>query len=280
MRPCRRACRIRSPGACSSPSWRCRRRRRISRRARCARSRSPRSSGCRTIPTFRRSATAFPGVEVIGWFVIAAPAGTPAEIVTRMNRELDKILKDPEIVQPARDRRLLHRRRRYARGDARLRAVAIRSLGQGRARYRAAAGVSVGVIGRRTVNSDRCAAPRWRSASSWRRRPPRRPALDGASIGWPWALPFVGLLLSIATGPLLFPEIWHGHYGKIAFMWSALTLAPLAALHGIPVAVAGLVHAMLAEYLELHRAPVRALRGGGRHPGHRQPARNAVGQRG
>ncbi|HEX4556763.1 MAG TPA: sodium:proton antiporter [Xanthobacteraceae bacterium] len=74
-------------------------------------------------------------------------------------------------------------------------------------------------------------------------------ALDGASMGWPWALPFVGLLLSIATGPLLFPRIWHAHYGKIAFVWSTLTLVPLAALRGIPVAVAGLVHAMLAEYL-------------------------------
>src|SRR3981081_1232971 len=73
--------------------------------------------------------------------------------------------------------------------------------------------------------------------------------LDGARLGWPWALPFVGLLLSIATGPLLFPRIWHGHYGKIAFMWSALTLVPLAALRGIPVALAGLIHAMLAEYL-------------------------------
>jgi tripartite-type tricarboxylate transporter receptor subunit TctC len=40
----------------------------------------------------------FAGVEVIGWFVIAAPAGTPAAVVTHMNRELDKILKDPEIV--------------------------------------------------------------------------------------------------------------------------------------------------------------------------------------
>jgi tripartite-type tricarboxylate transporter receptor subunit TctC len=39
----------------------------------------------------------FAGVEVIGWFIIAAPAGTPAEVVTRMNRELDQILKDPEI---------------------------------------------------------------------------------------------------------------------------------------------------------------------------------------
>lgn len=73
--------------------------------------------------------------------------------------------------------------------------------------------------------------------------------LDGARMGWPWALPFVGLLLSIATGPLLFPRIWHGHYGKIAFVWTTLTLAPLAALQGIPVAVAGFVHAMLADYM-------------------------------
>jgi tripartite-type tricarboxylate transporter receptor subunit TctC len=41
----------------------------------------------------------FPGVEMIGWFSIAAPAGTPLEIVAKMNQELDKILKDPEVVQ-------------------------------------------------------------------------------------------------------------------------------------------------------------------------------------
>jgi Na+/H+ antiporter NhaD/arsenite permease-like protein len=73
--------------------------------------------------------------------------------------------------------------------------------------------------------------------------------LDGAHMGWPWALPFIGLLVSIATGPLLFAKLWHGHYGKIAFAWSTFTLAPLAALQGVPVAAAGLVHAMLAEYL-------------------------------
>ena len=39
--------------------------------------------------------------------------------------------------------------------------------------------------------------------------PPTPPALDGAQMGWPWALPFVGILLSIATGPLLFPKFWH-----------------------------------------------------------------------
>ncbi len=80
-------------------------------------------------------------------------------------------------------------------------------------------------------------------------QPAMAAALDGARMSWPWALPFIGLLLSIATGPLLFPRFWHHHYGKIAFVWSALTLAPLAALTDLPTAVAAFVHAMLAEYL-------------------------------
>ena len=80
-------------------------------------------------------------------------------------------------------------------------------------------------------------------------QPAMAAALDGARMSWPWALPFIGLLLSIATGPLLFPRFWHHHYGKIAVVWSALTLAPLAALTDLPTAVAAFVHAMLAEYL-------------------------------
>lgn len=40
----------------------------------------------------------YPGVELTGWFVIAAPASTPADIITRLNREMDKILKTPEMV--------------------------------------------------------------------------------------------------------------------------------------------------------------------------------------
>src|SRR4051794_16534502 len=75
------------------------------------------------------------------------------------------------------------------------------------------------------------------------------PALDGAALRWPWALPFIGLLLTIATGPLLFPRVWHHHYGKLAFAWSVLTLAPLAALHGAPAALAAFLHVMLPEYL-------------------------------
>jgi tripartite-type tricarboxylate transporter receptor subunit TctC len=42
-------------------------------------------------------AETFAGVEYIGWFVLVAPAGTPDDIVLRLNREMDRILKNPEI---------------------------------------------------------------------------------------------------------------------------------------------------------------------------------------
>jgi Na+/H+ antiporter NhaD/arsenite permease-like protein len=74
-------------------------------------------------------------------------------------------------------------------------------------------------------------------------------ALDGKTLGWPWALPFIGILITIATGPLLFARLWHRHYGKLVFAWSLLTLAPLAAVYGTPAAVAASVHAVLGEYL-------------------------------
>ncbi|MET0678470.1 MAG: sodium:proton antiporter [Bradyrhizobium sp.] len=74
-------------------------------------------------------------------------------------------------------------------------------------------------------------------------------ALDGAAMKWPFALPFAGLLLSIALGPLLFAKVWHAHYGKIAAAWSALTLASLAWMAGGSAMLAALVHAMLGEYL-------------------------------
>src|SRR5436190_1931837 len=73
--------------------------------------------------------------------------------------------------------------------------------------------------------------------------------LDGAAMNWPWALPFIAMLLSIATGPLLFPSIWHHHYGKIALGWSLLALGALSAFYGAPAAAGAFVHAMLAEYL-------------------------------
>jgi Na+/H+ antiporter NhaD/arsenite permease-like protein len=79
--------------------------------------------------------------------------------------------------------------------------------------------------------------------------PAHAAGLDGTMLRWPWALPFIGLLLSIATGPLLFPRFWHAHYGKIAFAWSALTIVPIAALYDLPTALAKLSHALIGEYM-------------------------------
>ena len=74
-------------------------------------------------------------------------------------------------------------------------------------------------------------------------------ALDGAAMNWPWALPFAGILLSIAAGPLLFAHFWHAHYGKIAAGWALLALLALAVRFGVSTALASFVHAMLAEYM-------------------------------
>lgn len=41
----------------------------------------------------------FAGFEYTGWNILFAPAGTPPEIVTRVNRELDRILRTPEVVE-------------------------------------------------------------------------------------------------------------------------------------------------------------------------------------
>jgi Na+/H+ antiporter NhaD/arsenite permease-like protein len=73
--------------------------------------------------------------------------------------------------------------------------------------------------------------------------------LDGATLGLGWAVPFAGMLLSIALLPLVALRIWHHHYGKIAVGWSALTLLPLAALHGGHAALDLAAHTLLLEFL-------------------------------
>ncbi len=40
-----------------------------------------------------------PGFEASSWFALVAPAGTPPEIVARLNTETAKILKDPKMVE-------------------------------------------------------------------------------------------------------------------------------------------------------------------------------------
>src|SRR5207245_960487 len=40
-----------------------------------------------------------PGYEVVNWFGIVAPAGTPKAIIERINADLNKSLKSPELVK-------------------------------------------------------------------------------------------------------------------------------------------------------------------------------------
>jgi Na+/H+ antiporter NhaD/arsenite permease-like protein len=79
--------------------------------------------------------------------------------------------------------------------------------------------------------------------------PAHAAAFDGTALSWPWGTRFVGLLLTIATGPLLLPKVWHAHDGKITIFWSALALAPIALFHGLATAAEVLVHALIGEYL-------------------------------
>jgi tripartite-type tricarboxylate transporter receptor subunit TctC len=44
-------------------------------------------------------AETFSGFDFVGWFAFVTPTGTPQDVVRRINRDLDTVLKDPEIVQ-------------------------------------------------------------------------------------------------------------------------------------------------------------------------------------
>jgi Na+/H+ antiporter NhaD/arsenite permease-like protein len=73
--------------------------------------------------------------------------------------------------------------------------------------------------------------------------------LDGAILSWFWAMPFAGILLSIATGPVLYPHLWEHHYGKFAAVFAALVVVPLFVFVDSATVAATLSHTVLLEYL-------------------------------
>lgn len=73
--------------------------------------------------------------------------------------------------------------------------------------------------------------------------------IGGATMGLGWALPFAGMLLSIALGPILFPHLWEHHYGKFAAFWALLVLVPLVWLRGFDASLGAVLHTALLEYL-------------------------------
>ncbi len=73
--------------------------------------------------------------------------------------------------------------------------------------------------------------------------------LDGRTLGLPWAIPFLGMLLSIAIFPLVAHDFWHHHRGKVAAFWALLALIPIVMTRSLGTAGEALVHTALMEYI-------------------------------
>ena len=72
---------------------------------------------------------------------------------------------------------------------------------------------------------------------------------NAAELSLIWGLPFALILLSIATGPLLFAHTWHHHFGKITAGWTLLFLIPFTLVFGFSESVHLIAHAMVGEYI-------------------------------
>lgn len=73
--------------------------------------------------------------------------------------------------------------------------------------------------------------------------------IDGASLSIAWVIPFVGMLVSIAICPLIIPEIWEHHFGKIAAAWGLAFLIPYAIVFTPGMALYTFLHSMLTDYV-------------------------------
>jgi len=61
-------------------------------------------------------------------------------------------------------------------------------------------------------------------------------------------IPFAGMLLSIALCPLLAPNFWHHHFGKVSFFWAMALGLPFLVVHR-GAAVYEILHIILADYV-------------------------------
>jgi len=61
-------------------------------------------------------------------------------------------------------------------------------------------------------------------------------------------IPFAGMLLSIALFPLLAPDFWHHHFGKVSAFWAATLAIPfLLAFRGL--ALYEILHIIIVDYI-------------------------------
>lgn len=79
--------------------------------------------------------------------------------------------------------------------------------------------------------------------------PAEAAGLHGAALSLGWCLPFVVVLLSIALCPLLLPEWWHHHAGKLMLSYSLMFLVLAGWYWGSHQSLQVLIHALLQEYI-------------------------------
>ncbi len=75
------------------------------------------------------------------------------------------------------------------------------------------------------------------------------PHIDGKNLSLLWALPFIGILLSIAVFPLVMPRIWHHHYGKISLFWGLLFISFLTFNYGLGISAYYVMEVYLLEFI-------------------------------
>ena len=72
---------------------------------------------------------------------------------------------------------------------------------------------------------------------------------NGQALSLFWAIPFVGILLSIALCPLFLARLWHHHYGKIVLVWTLLFLGAALFSFGLSTTIQLTAHAIIEEYI-------------------------------
>lgn len=72
---------------------------------------------------------------------------------------------------------------------------------------------------------------------------------SGTALSLYWTIPFLGILFSIALLPIICPQIWHYHFGKIVLTWTALFLLSLSYYAGIDSSLHIVAHAILKEFI-------------------------------
>ena len=61
-------------------------------------------------------------------------------------------------------------------------------------------------------------------------------------------IPFVGILLSIALGPLIAPHFWHAHFPKVSAFWALLFAVPFL-FWNPSEAIQEILHIYLMDYI-------------------------------